>query len=242
VFLIPILIIIFKKNSFRNPAAPLASEDLSGNSAYRCRGDSMAKVKLTYFDFPGSRGEECRVALHVAGVAFEDDRVKSADWPQKKPTTPYGGMPILEVEGHGIVAQSNAILGLIGRIHGLLPEDPFDAARHVAVLNACEDLRWRFARATGAGDDEKRAAREAFTEAHLKRWARDLDNKIVGPFFGGEAISVADIKVWGLMKFYKRGQADYVPADAFDEFEKLSALFGSVAEHPRVIDWYSRGD
>ena len=30
----------------------------------------MDKLKLTYFDFSGSRGEECRLAFAVAGVEF----------------------------------------------------------------------------------------------------------------------------------------------------------------------------
>ena len=33
------------------------------------------KYKLTYFDVSASRGEECRMALYVAGVDFEDHRI-----------------------------------------------------------------------------------------------------------------------------------------------------------------------
>ena len=36
----------------------------------------MSKPRLTYFDFAGSRGEECRIALHLAGIDFDDVRVK----------------------------------------------------------------------------------------------------------------------------------------------------------------------
>ena len=32
----------------------------------------MSKPRLIYFDFAGSRGEECRIALHLAGVDFDD--------------------------------------------------------------------------------------------------------------------------------------------------------------------------
>ena len=34
----------------------------------------MAKLKLTYFDFHGGRGEPARLALSIGGIAFEDDR------------------------------------------------------------------------------------------------------------------------------------------------------------------------
>ena len=49
----------------------------------------MPKLKLTYFDFHGGRGEPARLALSLAGIPFEDDRV-------------------LEVDG-AIVTQSNGI-------------------------------------------------------------------------------------------------------------------------------------
>jgi hypothetical protein len=95
----------------------------------------MTKPKLTYFDAPASRGEECRLALHIAGVEFEDVRIKPADWPALKPTTPFGSMPLFELPGRPVLAQSNAILGYIGRAHGLLPDDAFDAAHHVALMH-----------------------------------------------------------------------------------------------------------
>ena len=34
----------------------------------------MAKLKLTYFDFDGGRGEPARLALHIAGVIFSSRR------------------------------------------------------------------------------------------------------------------------------------------------------------------------
>ena len=40
----------------------------------------MSKPKLTYFDFSGSRGEECRLALFVADIDFEDERLPRNRW------------------------------------------------------------------------------------------------------------------------------------------------------------------
>src|SRR5260221_12079086 len=99
----------------------------------------MATVKLSYFDFAGSRGEECRLALHLAGVPFEDDRIK--DWPAGKEKTPFGALPVLTVEGHPPLAQTNVILRLIGVQHGLHPRDEWEAARHEGLLGAVEHLR-----------------------------------------------------------------------------------------------------
>jgi glutathione S-transferase len=99
------------------------------------------KPKLIYFDAPVSRGEECRLALHLAGVEFQDVRIKREDWPALKPSTPFGGLPVLEMPGHPPLAQSNAILGFIGRQYGLHPQHSFEAARHEAMMCHVEDLR-----------------------------------------------------------------------------------------------------
>lgn len=79
----------------------------------------MSKPRLIYFDFGGSRGEECRIALHLAGVDFEDVRVKNGDWPAMKVNMPFGAMPVLEIPGKPPLAHSNAILVFIGRQHRL---------------------------------------------------------------------------------------------------------------------------
>jgi hypothetical protein len=50
--------------------------------------NSNEEVRLTYFNFAGSRGEEYRIALHLADVDFDDVRVKSADLPALKERSP----------------------------------------------------------------------------------------------------------------------------------------------------------
>ena len=57
----------------------------------------MAKLKLTYFDFDGGRGEPARLALHIGGIAFEDHRIAGKDWPAFRDKTPFLAMPTLEV-------------------------------------------------------------------------------------------------------------------------------------------------
>ena len=68
----------------------------------------MAKLKLSYFDFHGGRGEPARLALSMGGIPFEDDRVPPSEWERRKPNTPFGALPVLEVDGQTL-AQSNAI-------------------------------------------------------------------------------------------------------------------------------------
>jgi prostaglandin-H2 D-isomerase / glutathione transferase len=202
----------------------------------------MGKPKLTYFDAPVSRGEECRIALHVAGVDFEDHRIKRDEWPALKPKTPFGGLPLLEIPGHPVLAQSNAILGLIGRRHGLLPKDEFEAARHDAILLYAEDLRNKVASTLRMENDaEKKTAREAIAANDIPVWAKNVENQIGdGPFFGGAALSVADIKLYIVVRWFKSGSVDHIAKTVFDGYPKLMRLFDAVSNEPRVKSWLSR--
>ncbi len=201
----------------------------------------MSRPKVTYFDFAGSRGEEVRLALAIAGVAFDDDRVKSDDLARIKPDLPFGALPVFEVPGHGVFAETNAILRLIGRLHGLHPDDPWEGARHDAVLEACEELRQRVSATSRITDPaEKKAARQALAADYIPRWARGIERQIgAGPFVGGARPAVADIKIHMLAKALSGGTYDDIPTTVLDPFAKLTAAARGVASHPAVLAWYS---
>jgi prostaglandin-H2 D-isomerase / glutathione transferase len=201
----------------------------------------MTRPKLTYFDAPVSRGEECRLALFLAGVDFEDNRLPRDAWPAFKPTTPFGGLPILELPGKPAVSQSNAILGHIGRRYGLLPDDEWEAMRLESLLSAAEDLRHAVTRTFGIKDAVELERRRAeLVEGPIRTWGANMEKQIVGPFAAGSAISVADIKLFVLLGWFKRGALDHVPTDALAGFPRLERLFASVQEHPKIVEWYSR--
>ncbi|MBI5610354.1 MAG: glutathione S-transferase family protein [Deltaproteobacteria bacterium] len=195
-------------------------------------------ISLTYFDFDGSRGLECRLALTVAGVPFEDVRLSREQWQALKPKTPFGALPIL-ADGDRQLAQSNAILSYIGRGHGLLPADPWEAAQHEAILLSVEDLRVKLPDGKGQTEDDKKAAREAFAAGWLSQWAATVSDKIAGPFLAGSQLSVADIKLFVILRSYLAGTYDYVPASVFDRFPKLLALHAAVAAHPVVAGYFA---
>lgn len=199
----------------------------------------MSNVTLHYFDMTGGRGEEVRLALHAAGIEFDDHRLNREEWAGYKPTTPFGQMPVLEIRGKGVFSQSNAILGLIGSQHDLLPKDEFEAAHHIAILNACEDLRCVINRTMRIKDDaEKKKAREEITAGYLKDWSSNIEKLVKGPFFGGDELSVADLKLYIVMNWIRRGIIDHIPANSFEPFSRLSALFDAVGNHPKIVEWY----
>ncbi len=203
----------------------------------------MTKPKLTYFDAAMSRGEECRLALHVAGVDFEDVRVKREDWATLKPTTPFGSMPVFETEGHPPLGQANAILVLIGRQHDLHPKDDFEAARHEAMMGHVEDLRGHVGPTIRITDEaEKKKVREALATTYLPTWAACAEKQIGdGPFFGGAKLNVVDFKIHMAVRWFNGGKVDHIPATVFATFPKLVRVHDAVRDDARVKAWYAKG-
>ena len=204
---------------------------------------SMSKPKLIYFDAPVSRGEECRLALHLAGIDFEDVRISAAAWPAMKEQMPYGALPVLELPpGRPALAHSNAILVFIGRQHGLHPADHFEAARHEGMMEHVEDLRAAVTPTIGMVGAEKRVAREALVADFLPAWARYTERNIPGaPFFDGAKPHVVDLKLHMAVRWFIGGKVDYIPATIFAAFPKLIAVYEAVRDHPRVKSWYAKG-
>lgn len=201
----------------------------------------MTKPILTYFDLARSRGEECRLALFLAGVDFEDRRIPSKEWAALKPTTPFGSLPVFELPGKPPVSQSNAILGHIGRHYGLLPDDEWEALRLESLLSACEDLRYAVNRTTGIKDvEELKRKRAELVEGPVLAWARSMERQIVGPFASGKDITVADIKLYIIVNWFRSGVLDLVPTDVFASFPKLEGVWQNVKQHPKVVEWYAR--
>jgi glutathione S-transferase len=202
----------------------------------------MSKPRLVYFDFSGSRGEECRIALHLAGVDFDDVRIPSKDWPAMKDSTPFGALPVLEMPGKPPLAHSNAILVFIGRQHHLHPRDDFEAARHEALMSAVEDIRHTISPALRISDPEqKRVAREALAANELKTWASQVERQLAeGPFIGGPTLQVADLKLYMMARWLTSGVLDHVPTSVLDHCPKLLRLRAAVAAHPGVNGWLTR--
>jgi glutathione S-transferase len=201
----------------------------------------MSKIRLIYFDAPVSRGEECRLALHLAGVDFEDVRISGAQWATMKESTPYGGLPVLELPGRAPLAQSNAILVMIGRLHGLHPKDDFEATRHEGMMQHVEDLRAVVGPTIRMGEAEKKAAREAIAREYLPAWARYAEKNIVAePFFGGVNLHVVDLKLHMAVRWFVGGKVDHIPATIFDGCPKLMRVHDAVRDHADIKAWYAK--
>jgi glutathione S-transferase len=203
----------------------------------------MAKLKLTYFDFHGGRGEPARLALVMGGIPFEDDRVPPADWPRRKPETPFGALPLLEVDGN-ILAQSNAINRYVGTLAGLYPADAWEAALCDETMEAVEDITSKIAATMFLPDERKKSEREALAAGPIPFYLTALARRLEqhgGNYFAGNRLSVADLKVFILIRHLRSGVLDHMPADLPDRLApKLMEHYQRIKAEPRVAAYYAK--
>ncbi len=202
----------------------------------------MAKLKLSYFDFHGGRGEPARLALAIGGIAFEDDRVPFADWARRKAATPFGGLPVLEADGE-IVTQSNGINRYVGKLAGLYPTDPWQAALCDEVMDAVEEIVGKLTATFDLPAEQMKAQRQALVQGPITFYLTRLQQRLEahgGRYFAGDRLSVADLKVFVWISHLRSGKLDHVPRDVADRVApKLVEHSERIKSHPGVVAYYA---
>lgn len=202
----------------------------------------MPQLKLTYFDFDGGRGEPARLALHIGGIPFENRRVGFKDWEALRDTMPFRALPVLEVDGRP-VAQSNAINRYVGKLAGLYPQDDLQALLCDEVMDAVEDMDFQIGSTIGMGPEEKKKAREALVAGPLPRYLEQFQARLVaagGEYFADRRLTVADLKVWMLVRWLRSGMLDDIPKDLVDRLApQLVKHAERLAAQPQIAAYYA---
>jgi len=201
----------------------------------------MPKLKLTYFDFDGGRGEPARLALVLGGVPFEDLRIPGAEWPQHRDRMPFRAMPVLEADGK-VVTQSNTIIRYVGKLAGLYPKDDWQATLCDEVMDATEDIGSRIGATIALDAVAKQKAREALAADALPRHLEQLAARLQaagGEYFADRRLTVADLKVFMLIRWLRSGVLDHIPKDLVDRVApQLAAHARRGLEHPGIAAYY----
>jgi len=201
----------------------------------------MDLLKLTYFDFSGGRAEPARLALHIGGIPFEDNRFAPGDFPEVRKTTPLNQVPTLHVNDVQ-VTQSDAITRYAGKLAGLYPEDDLQALFCDEVMGALEDINTTLGATFGMTGMALRNAREALAAEVLPRYLRWLQNQLEGhggEFFADHRLTVADLKAFVILRWLGSGKLDHIPTDLVETVApKLGAFIDRIAGIPAIAQYY----
>ena len=192
----------------------------------------MTTYKLTYFDFDGGRAEPIRIALHAAGIEFEDNRLSFSEFGEMRHETRFNALPVLEIDG-AAVTQSNGMSRYVGKLAGLYPEDDVQALYCDEALGAVEDTYHHILRTFGLQDDELKKAREKLVDGWLSVYLRGLNELLArggGVYFADNRLTVADLKVFVQIRSLTAGTLDHVPTDL------VQRLAPDLVEHQERIE------
>jgi len=202
----------------------------------------MARYKLTYFDVDGGRAEPIRIALHAAGIEFEDQRISFAEFGQTRTKFRFNAVPVLEIDGKQLT-QSNALGRYIGKLAGLYPDDDLQALYCDEVTGALEDMTHCIVRTFGLAGEELRKARETLVDGWLTVYLRGMGELLArggGEYFADNRLTIADLKALALTRWLRSGNLDHVPTDLVQRIApSLVGHQARVEQHPMVSAYYA---
>jgi glutathione S-transferase len=152
-------------------------------------------------------------------------------------------MPTLEVNGK-IVSQSNSINRYVGKLTALYPKDDWQALLCDEVMDAAEDISTRIGHTLDLSADAKKKAREELAAGHITRYLEQLQSRLIaagGEYFADKRLTVADLKVFMLVRWLRSGALDYIPKDLVDRVAPLLVQhFERLASQPKIAEYYKR--
>jgi glutathione S-transferase len=207
----------------------------------------MPQLKLTYFDAAG-RGEPIRVALYMAGLSFDDQRLQFPDFAALKAqgAFPLGSVPVLTVDGV-TYAQTASILRYVARLGNtdLYPTDPLVGLHVDTVLDTFNDTLASALTPSFREQDPTRKLemRAVFADGPLQTCCSYVERVLGqtdGPFVGGHTLTIADIVVALQVLQMRNGVLDGITSAHVASFPRLNALVDAYLDHPRVKAYLAR--
>eukprot|EP00118_Oscarella_pearsei_P010352 m.63120 g.63120 ORF g.63120 m.63120 type:complete len:207 (+) comp35145_c2_seq6:178-798(+) len=199
----------------------------------------MPTYKLTYFNVR-ARAELARLIFAQGGVAYEDKRIAGDDWKQLKPSTPFGQLPILEVDGV-VIAQSQAINRYAAEVAGLAGSTCVEKARAHMVVESIVDVFKKLVEARFEKDETKKHEKfEALKETDIPTFLNFVEKLLVANGGGngwliGSKITYADLALFNFFDTI-RGKIDPFTSGATP---KTAELVKRVEDLPKIKEWLS---
>jgi glutathione S-transferase len=203
---------------------------------------SLPKLKLSYFDFDGGRGETIRLALSIGKIPFEDDRLSREGFMEMKNTLPYGALPVLFIDGKPL-AQSNAICRYVGKLTDMYPSNPWQAALCDEILDTVEEVTMHIGATMALGDEDKKVRRQKLTAEVLPPLLKGLESRLQtsgNSFMVNDRLSVADLKTFDLVNWLSSGMLDHIAKDyVATTTPALAKLSENVKNHQGIQAYYA---
>ena len=194
----------------------------------------MASYELLYFPARG-RAEQIRTLLAYKGVDFTES---CPNWAEVKPTTPFGRLPIMNIQDEGgalELPESGAIMRYLGQAHGMYGSSAHEGHMCEALADYLADERGRLIGVAYAGTIGTTEAEIAKFWEQLPATLDNLERALgrctsadSGWFIGAE-LTFADISAFDFLDHLRQ-----VKPEALDSHPKLQAFVAKVRAEPAL--------
>ncbi|XP_019878295.1 glutathione S-transferase isoform X2 [Aethina tumida] len=114
--------------------------------------------KLTYFDVK-ALAEVTRLLFSYGSIEFEDNRFQKENWPEFKPSMPFGQVPVLEHNGK-VAHQSLAIARYVAKQVKLVGNNDWEDLEIDSIVDTINDFRSKIAAYHYEADEAAKAAKK----------------------------------------------------------------------------------
>ena len=202
----------------------------------------MKKIRLSYFDFHGSRGEAARLAMYLGDIEFEDHRITFKEWAEVKTQMPFHAIPVLEVDGKTIT-QSATINRYVGKLGNLYPTDPWQATLCDETMDVVEEITSKVSMTIKIqNEEEKKLARKDLAKGALPLYLAKLQGYLQergGEYFADNQLTVADLVVFVWTRGLRSGILEHIPADLVDQIAPLLVQHHErISNLPKILKYY----
>lgn len=195
----------------------------------------MPTYKLIYFQGRG-RGEITRFIFKQAGIDFEDVRVSFGDdWKELKPKTPYGTLPVLEVDGKQL-AGSIIIQRYLAEEFGLAGSNPWENAQMEGLIGVGVDFIHDYVKTFYEKDEARKAElKKKFDDELIPKYFGIFEKLLISNGTGwifGSKVSYVDLAVYNHVDVVNR-----VTPEALDKYPNVKKHHDVVAALPNIAKW-----
>lgn len=229
-----------------NPLLSSSRLSLAALSMSSSKEEMPKSIKLYYYNFAFWRAEMLRAGMFLQGIPFENvtDRDTLNDL-KSKGLCAFGAFPVMEIDGK-FLSQTQACAAYVGKLGNMYPKgDILAQANCDEIINGCTDVTTTIGSTFSTPKDEVKEAREKLIDPESGRLYKHLKglNSVVcqdgSEFACGKehGLTVADLAVWRLLKWFTSGKLDYIPVDVVTPFKNLQAIHDNVEKNEKIQEY-----
>lgn len=195
--------------------------------------------KLSYFPAE-AKAELIRFIFVQTDTEYQNIRIPFEEWPALKPSTPFGYLPILEVDGETL-AGSGPIARYMAEKLGLAGSSDIENVKIAGIKDVQDEVVVKMVRAFFEKDEaKKKAAETEVIENFIPKYLNLMETIIKGNpnpgccgWLFGPKLTYVDLNLYLIVDFMKIFKEE----NLLEEYPGVKKLTDAVGALPNIAKW-----